>query len=142
MTPTTLLLTAFALALPTVATADPAPRASGSELTAAPAKLDRFVTFEPGRRRIYSEGRAELRMFAKMVKLTCPAATITVEGNAFYALDEEASIALGQSRADIVREQLLKAGLSPDHVTAIGVARGTLAEGNGRFVNLSIDCPR
>lgn len=141
MTRSTHLLVCIALSLPAVAAAD-APRASANAPTAAPAKLDRFVTFEPGRRRVYWKSREELRLFATTVRATCPRATITVEGNAFVADDEERSIALGQARADIVRALLLKYGLAPDAVDAIGVARGTLAEGNGRHVNLAIDCPR
>jgi hypothetical protein len=56
--------------------------------------------------------------------------------------DEERSIALGQARADIVRVQLIKAGMAPDSVIAIGHARDTLERGNGRHVDLVIDCPR
>jgi outer membrane protein OmpA-like peptidoglycan-associated protein len=108
----------------------------------APAKLTKFITFEPGRRRVYWKSREELRLLAATVRAVCPAAIVTVEGNAYVAIDEERSIELGQARADIVRELLVKHGLSPERVHAVGLARSTLAEGNGRHVNLVIDCPR
>lgn len=124
------LLIALALALPATAAAEP-----------ASIKLDKLVTFEPGKRRIYSEGRAEIRSVARQVRATCPAATVTVEGNAYFPDDEEKSIALGQGRADLVRRLLVKYGLEARSVVAVGVARATLADGNGRHVDLVIDCP-
>src|SRR5690606_36946055 len=79
MTRNLLVLVSLALAVPT-ASAD-APRTASEATTLN--KLDRFVTFEPGRRRIYSKSRDQLRLLARTVRATCPAATVTVEGNAY-----------------------------------------------------------
>lgn len=139
-----LLLGTVTLALPTLSAADPAPPASADSAasSALATKLDKLITFEPGRRRIYSKGREELRKVARLAQATCPDAQITVEGNAYFANDEEASIALGQARADLVRQLLVRYGMAPDAVIAIGYARDTLENGNGRYVDLVIDCPR
>lgn len=124
-----LIVLIASLAIPTVASAEQS-------------KLDRLVKFEPGRRRVYWNTRQELKSVARTVQATCPTATITVEGNAYIPEDEERSIALGQARADIVRELLVRNGFAAQSVQAIGVARGSLADGNGRHVDLVIDCPR
>lgn len=128
---TTLLLAAFALAVPT---------AMPAVADAGPVKLDKVVTFEPGARRVRSQGRAEIRKLARGMLAACPTAKVTVEGNAYFEQDEEASIALGQARADRVRDQFIKYGFAPDAVVAIGHARRTLAEGNGRHVDIIVEC--
>lgn len=122
------LALAIALALPSVAIAEPA-------------RLDDVVTFEPGRRRIYWKTRKELEALARTVRATCPAATLTVEGYAFIPHDEEASIELGQQRADLVRNLLVRYGVAPQSIAAVSRARSTLEEGNGRHVDIVIDCP-
>lgn len=124
---TTLLLAALALAVPTAVHAEPV-------------KLGKVVTFDPGGRRVHSRDRAAIRQLSRGVLAACPTAKITIEGNAYFEQDEEASIALGQARADRVRELFVKYGFAPDAVVAIGHARRTLAEGNGRFADIIVDC--
>lgn len=128
---TTLLLAALALAIPTVVPA---------VVHAEPVKLDKVVTFDPGARRVRSRGRAEIRQLSRGLLAACPTAKVTIEGHAYFEQDEEASIALGQARADRVRAQFLKYGFAPEAVVAIGHARRTLAEGNGRHVDIIVDC--
>jgi outer membrane protein OmpA-like peptidoglycan-associated protein len=97
-------------------------------------RIHRAVEFEYGRRRIYSKTREQLADIAKAVQAR-PDMTITVEGHAF-ARDEETSIALGESRADLVRALLIRYGVHPNKVTAVGASR--IGE-PGRYVDLVIE---
>jgi len=61
--------------------------------------------------------------------------TVTVEGHA-GAYNEEDSIALGQLRADVIRDLLIKYGVNPANITAIDYSR----EGEpGRYVDLVLE---
>jgi outer membrane protein OmpA-like peptidoglycan-associated protein len=97
-------------------------------------RIHKAVKFEYGRRRIYSKTREELADIAAACR-THPNMKITVEGHAF-AYEEEASIALGESRASLVRTLLIRYGVAPDNVTAIDASR--VGE-PGRYVDLVIE---
>ena len=97
-------------------------------------RIHKAVQFEYGRRRIYSKTREELANIARACR-SHPDLKITVEGHGFAA-DEETSIALGESRAEIVRTLLIRYGVDPKNVTAVGASR--IGE-PGRYVDLVIE---
>ena len=97
-------------------------------------RIHKAVKFEYGRRRIYSKTREELANIARACR-SHPDLKITVEGHGFAA-DEETSIALGESRAEIVRTLLIRYGVDPKNVTAVGASR--IGE-PGRYVDLVIE---
>lgn len=125
MTRSFALLFAITLAIPaTSAVADPGPR-----------KLEKPVEFDYCQARVKAKGRDNLQALAREWRATTPA-MITVEGHAF-ALNEEDSIALGQRRADNVRKMLVRYGVDPKFVVAIGQRDDGLSE-SGRFVDIVI----
>jgi outer membrane protein OmpA-like peptidoglycan-associated protein len=97
-------------------------------------RIHKAVEFEYGRRRIYSKTREELAAIAQSCR-THPNMKITVEGHGF-AYDEETSISLGESRAALVRSLLIRYGVDPKNVTAVG--RSRVGE-PGRYVDLVIE---
>ena len=97
-------------------------------------RIHKAVEFEYGRRRIYSKTREELAKIARECRAR-PNVKIRVEGHG-YALDEERSIELGESRADLVRSLLIRYGVNPKNVEAVGASR--LGE-PGRYVDLVIE---
>lgn len=97
-------------------------------------RIHKAVEFEYGRRRIYSKTREQLAAIAQQCRAH-PNMKITVEGHG-YAYDEETSIALGESRAELVRKLLIRYGVDPKNITAIGASR---IGKPGRYVDLVLE---
>lgn len=132
-----------AIALPVVARAQPAPEATEEnknenkldcehEPTCVAAKfadalssqrvepqalrLASLITFEPGRARVYSSGREKIEVLARSWRAHGRWTTITVEG---YS-EGGSNAALAEQRADRVRGYLIRYGVPPAYVVAIG----------------------
>jgi outer membrane protein OmpA-like peptidoglycan-associated protein len=73
--------------------------------------------------RIHTFERAELKKLAQEWRRNSSWATITVEGHGYYSDNEEASIRLGQQRADHARALLIQYGVDPEMVVAVGHAQ-------------------
>lgn len=115
-----LALLAIAL-LPTIANAEPR-------------RVAKAVEFEYGKTHVHGKGREALQDIAKQC-VAHPEMTVTVEGHAF-AYNEEDSIALGQHRADVVRDLLVRYGVNPANITSLDDSR----EGEpGRYVDLVLE---
>ncbi len=137
---TKLLLIAVAVAMPLSAAAEnftqPAPDAD-----AAPAgahdKLEimKVDSFDYGRIYVHTDERHDLWRIAKLWLQRSSWSRITIEGHGYVASDEEASIALGEKRAKRVRDLLVKYGVDPRFVTAIGHSR----KQPGRWVDVTVD---
>jgi outer membrane protein OmpA-like peptidoglycan-associated protein len=97
-------------------------------------RIHKAVEFEYGRRRIYSKTREELAKIA-LAWRAHPNTKITVEGHG-YAYEEETSIALGESRANLVRMLLIRYGVNPDNIEAVSRSR---VGKPGRYVDLVIE---
>lgn len=97
-------------------------------------RIHKVVEFEFGKRRIYSKTREELAQIAQACR-SHPNMKIVVEGHAF-AHDEEQSIALGESRAELVRSLLVRYGADPKNVTAVDASR--VGE-PGRYIDILIE---
>ena len=114
-------LALLALLVPTLANAEPH-------------RLPKAVEFEYGKSHVHGKGREALQDVAKQC-IANPQMTVTVEGHAF-AYNEEDSIALGQHRADTVRNLLVRYGVNPANITALDDSR----EGEpGRYVDLVLE---
>ena len=137
----TLLLVA-AIAIPVVARAQPAPAPASAEdvemdgdcedeptcmaakladaMTTQPTEqarqLDSVITFGAGTARVYSSGREKLEALARSWRDHPRWATITVDG---YA-DAPSNFSLARQRADKVRGYLIRYGVAPRYVVAIG----------------------
>lgn len=101
---------------------------------AEPRRMSKLVEFDYCKVHVHSKQREQLAEVARELKAN-PTAKVTVEGHAF-ALNEEDSIALGQRRADMVRDLLVRYGVDPANITAIDNSRSGEA---GRYVDLVID---
>jgi outer membrane protein OmpA-like peptidoglycan-associated protein len=106
-------------------------------------RLESAITFDPGRVRVYSRGREKLEALARAWQAHARWATITVEG---YA-DPSGDLALGERRADRVRGYLIRYGVPPEYVAAVGLddvvnvvdgARAPVMRASGRRVDLTI----
>lgn len=91
--------------------------------------------FEYGETYVHTKERHELRKLAKQWKETPGWAHITIAGHGYVEANEEASIELGQRRADRVKKLLLKYGVDPTYVVAVGHSRAE----PGRYVELTIE---
>lgn len=103
-------------------------------------ELDRLVTFEPGRIRVYSESREKLARLATVWRDSVGWAEITVHGYADAGgRTSAANLALAQRRADKIRGYLIRYGVDPAYITAVGLP-GAEADGPGaaRHVDLAI----
>ena len=85
---------------------------------------------EAGDRVFFSESSTELGTRARVALETQalwlikhPSLLLVVEGHADDPGDERANLRLSQARADVVRERLLKLGVSPDRVMSVGFGR-------------------
>lgn len=121
------------------------PATAGAENFAqgAPARhkvsVAKVTSFDFGRLYVHTPERQELRRIAALWKQRRAWWTITVEGHGYVEGDEEASIALGEKRAKRVRDLLVKYGVDPRFVVAIGHSRAE----PGRYVDVSVDtCER
>jgi outer membrane protein OmpA-like peptidoglycan-associated protein len=79
-------------------------------------RLDSVITFEPGRARVYSSGREKIAALARSWRAHPRWTTITVEG---YS-EAGGKVALGGQRASRVRGYLIRYGVPPEYVVAIG----------------------
>jgi outer membrane protein OmpA-like peptidoglycan-associated protein len=111
--------------------------------TAQPAqhKLEvaKITSFDYGRLYVHTEERHELFRVANLWRQRPQWWTITVEGHGYVPDNEEASIALGEKRAQRVRDLLVKYGVDPRFVVTVGHSR----KEPGRFVDIMVDtCER
>lgn len=100
--------------------------------SAAPKQLriNTVVTFDPGTARVYSAGRERIAELARSWQKQSAWTTITVEG-----YSGASGVGLGQIRADRVRGYLIRYGVEPEYVVAVG--RGS-AKGAVSRVDLAI----
>jgi outer membrane protein OmpA-like peptidoglycan-associated protein len=132
------LLIALAVALPASASAEsfnpPQPQPQQGKLQVAKVK-----SFDFGNSYVHGDEREELQRVANLWRQRRQWWTITVEGHGFVANNEEASIELGEKRARRVRDLLVKYGVDPRFVIAVGNSR----EEPGRYVEVTVDtCER
>lgn len=128
-----LALIAVAIAVPLTAAAEtrsaPAPQPAPALMTAT------VAGFEYGETYVHTKQRHELRKLAKQLKQMPGWSHITIEGHGYVEANEEESIELGQRRADRVKKLLVKYGVDPKYVVAVGHSRGE----PGRYVELTIE---
>lgn len=105
--------------------------------SAGPAKttVATIAGFRAGETYVHTDDRVKLRELATLWKAMPERAQLVVEGNGLVAVDEEASIALGQRRADRVRDWLVKFGVDPSCVVAVGNSR----ERPGNYVAVMVE---
>ena len=131
------LLVVLAMALP-------ATPAAAETLAAAPTaqrKLDvgKIKSFDFGRLYVHTDEREELFRIAQLWRQRPAWWTITVEGHGYVPGNEEASIELGEKRAERVRSLLVKYGVDSRFVVTIGHSRAE----PGRYVDITVDtCER
>ena len=130
------VLIALAVGLPATAGAENFAQPAPAQRKLAVAKVQ---SFDFGRLYVHTDERQELRRIANLWRQRPSWWTITVEGHGFVEGDEEASIELGERRAQRVRDLLVKYGVDPRFVTAVGHSRAE----PGRYVDVSVDtCER
>jgi outer membrane protein OmpA-like peptidoglycan-associated protein len=124
-----------------LAVALPLPAAAESFTASAPATpphtqlVVKVQSFDFGRIYVHTDERQELWRIANLWRQRPHWSTITVEGHGLVASDEEASIALGEKRAQRVRDLLVKYGVDPRFVRTVGNSRDT----PGRYVVVTVD---
>ena len=113
---------------PSVANAD---SGTGALMTTPPSELDinaRLVSvgdrvrFELDRYDLSPEAQATLRQQAALLQ-NYPQVVVTIEGHADERGTREYNLALGERRADAVRNYLTALGVSPDRVTVISYGK-------------------
>ena len=125
-----LLVSALAAAvLPVVAHADTAKTLESKHAVV------KVKSFDYGRLYVHTDERNELWRVAQLWRQRPTWTMLTVEGHGYVANDEEASIALGQARADRVRDLLVKYGVDPVFVEAVGHSRST----PGRYADVIVE---
>jgi outer membrane protein OmpA-like peptidoglycan-associated protein len=93
------------------------------------------VEFEPGRVRVYSKSREKIQALAEAWKTRADWSAITVDGYSGAAARSDAeNTALGQRRAERIRDYLIRDGIPGDRIVAVGHAD---ARGE-RFVDLTL----
>ncbi|HEY5951223.1 MAG TPA: OmpA family protein [Kofleriaceae bacterium] len=129
------ILLVLAIGLPVTAAAENFTSAAPQHKLA----VTRVKSFDYGNLYVHTEEREELQRIANLWRQRSKWWTITVEGHGFVADNEEASIALGEKRAKRVRDLLVKYGVDPRFVVAVGHSRAE----PGRYVDVSVDtCER
>ena len=129
------LLLAIALAIPSTAAAE------NFASNSAPAKVrvGSMKSFDFGSAYVHTDERHELQRIAHLWRQRKGWTTITVEGHGYVPNNEEESIRLGEKRAERVRGLLVKMGVDPQYVVAVGHSRRS----PGRFVDITVDtCDR
>jgi hypothetical protein len=121
------LLVLAALAVPVSANADVA-----AEKRVA---VTRVKSSDYGQLYVHTPERHELFRVAQLWRQRPAWWTITVEGHGYVATDEEASISLGHKRAERVRDLLVKFGVDPRFIKAVGHSRAE----PGRYVDVTVD---
>src|SRR5688572_13567708 len=113
---------------PTVANADPGGAAlmptapSEIDLNAGLVSVGDRVRFELDRYDLSPEAQATLRQQAALLQ-NYPQFVVTIEGHADERGTREYNLALGERRADAVRNYLTALGVSPDRVTVISYGK-------------------
>jgi outer membrane protein OmpA-like peptidoglycan-associated protein len=116
-------------------------RVLAKTLTSQTAKLQlrKVVTFEAGRVRVYSTSREKIQAIAESWKRNSDWKTIEVEGYSdAHGRSDAENIALGQERADKVRAYLIRYGVAPAYVVAVGRSHAT-GEAGAMHVDLAIE---
>lgn len=90
-----------------------------TELRRNRVRLDMVMHFDSGQTELREEQKRSLDEFASVVRERGPNTLITVEGFTDSAGSREYNRALGQMRADLVREYLIAAGLRAGQLRAI-----------------------
>ena len=136
----TLLLAAVSIAM-SLSTAAQAENFNAGGPDQQKLKVATVSSFDYGRIYVHTDERTDLHRIANLWRQRRGErgregwATITVEGNGYVADDEEASIALGEARAQRVRNLLIKYGVNPKFIVAIGNSRNE----PGRYVDVIVD---
>lgn len=128
------LLVLAALALPVSASAD-IHTGVGRPADHTMQPVTRVKSFDFGELHVHSSERQELFRIAQLWRQRPAWWTITVEGHGYVATDEEASISLGQKRAERVRDLLVKFGVDARFIKTVGHSRSV----PGRYVDVSVD---
>lgn len=123
------------LAVPVSASADIRTDVGGSATAHEKLSVTRVKSFDFGMLYVHTPEREELFRIAQLWRQRPAWSTITVEGHGYVETDEEASISLGQKRAERVRDLLVKFGVDPRFVKTVGHSRSE----PGRYVDLSVD---
>jgi outer membrane protein OmpA-like peptidoglycan-associated protein len=133
---TRIFLLVLTLAMPLTAAAESFQQPAHAK---EPLKVATVHSFDFGRIYVHTDERHELWRIAKLWLQRPAWWRITVEGHGYVANDEEASIELGEKRAKRVRDLLVKYGVDPRFVTAVGHSR----KQPGRYVDVLVDtCER
>ncbi len=127
------LLVLAALTFPVSASADIRTDVGGAAQTKL--TVTRVKSFDFGKLYVHTPERQELYRIAQLWRQRPTWWTITVEGHGFVETNEEASIELGQKRADRVRDLLVRFGVDPRFIKTVGHSRLE----PGRFVDVSVD---
>lgn len=112
-----------ALAAPSIAHAQP------TQL-----ELHKLVHFDDGKIYVHTDARYALQTLARVWKDNHAWTKIRVEGNA-WMVDEESAIALGQRRADAVKTWLVRFGVDPRYIEAVGNSR----DGEGSDLDVYVE---
>lgn len=100
--------------------------------------MPRVVDFEPGRVRVYSKSREKIQAIAETWKWRTSWSVITVHG--YGASTQANDVALGQRRAEKIRDYFIRYGVPAEDVVAVGHAD---EPGEAATIGLTIDlCTR
>jgi outer membrane protein OmpA-like peptidoglycan-associated protein len=124
------LLTLLAVAVPLTAAAETHPTSVQKRVPVTKVK-----SFDYGKLYVHTPERQELQRVAQLWRQRPAWWTLTVEGHGYVANDEEASIELGEKRAERVRDLLVKFGVDPRYIITVGHSRAE----PGRFVDVLVD---
>jgi outer membrane protein OmpA-like peptidoglycan-associated protein len=127
----TILVVMLAVAMPLTASAE----IHSTQPVQKRVPITKVKSFDYGKLYVHTPERQELQRVAQLWRQRPAWWTVTVEGNGYIENDEEASIALGQKRADRVRDLLVKFGVDPRFIITIGNSRET----PGRYVDVLVD---
>ncbi len=130
------LIVVLAVALPASVSAE---NFQGAPPAQDKLEVAKIKSFDYGRLYVHTEERHELFRIANLWRQRPAWWRITVEGHGYVPDNEEASIELGEKRARRVRDLLVKYGVDPRFVTAVGHSR----KDPGRYVDIKVDtCER
>lgn len=132
MTNKLLVIAALVLALPMSADAENFSQPAPAERKLTVAKVQ---SFDFGRSYVHTEERKEVFRVAQLWRQRKQWWKITVEGHGYVPGNEEASIELGEKRAQRVRDLLVRFGVDPRFIVAVGHSRSE----PGRYVEVSVD---
>jgi outer membrane protein OmpA-like peptidoglycan-associated protein len=121
------LVALLALALPLTAAAE--------THTQKRVPVAKVKSFDYGKLYVHTPERQELQRLAQLWRQRPAWWTVTVEGHGYVANDEEASIELGEKRAQRVRDLLVQFGVDPRFIVTVGHSRAE----PGRFVDVLVD---